>query len=596
MNNQSQACSNNGAGSADQPYCTIMAAMYAHHAPDDTILVQPGTYRERVTLQGSGAPGMPLVIRAAGPGVLVDGADSFASPGQWTPYDDDGVWLATEVTWQPLQAFADGARLKPASVSPGSLPVGAFTYVAGEGLYVNLGGENPGLHQALVGRRSYGFNGVTRSWVNIEGFAIAHTESRSILLTYDCRDMMIVNNHITFSNSYGIETDDVERITIAQNVVSDNNYHGIGLTDGSNACIVRDNESFRNIDPAVRRANGIYVRGSYENTLSGNRLHHNQDSGMMFTSDADYNLSFNNRSWNNGDHGFDHVNAPNNIHSNDLAFGNYKDGFSIEGDSHDCQLHNCIAVDNGLTTNEFDLWVNAPSAVGFVSDYNLFWNSTAQVPFKFVATLYGLLGDYQAASGQDAHSLQSDPLFEDSANGNFRLMSESPAIDAGTSAQPEWPAIDAVGDGRVDQVSIPDRGCGLVTYTDLGALEVQQQMVPDAVLLPNPLERIGDNGKRHAAPFGAGADSPPALSSGYPNPTHGAVEFALDLPAEAEVRWEVFDLQGRVVRSETRTFPAGRSLMSWDGRREDGAPTAAGVYLVHARVGGRELTRRMVRF
>src|SRR5262249_6564826 len=159
------------------------------------------------------------------------------------------------------------------------------------------------------------------------------------------------------------------------------------------------------------------------------------------------------------------------VHSNDVAFGNYKDGFSIEGDSHDCRVHNCIAVDNGLTTNEFDLWVNDLSSAGFVSDYNLFWNSTSQTPVKVINTLYATPVEYPAVSGPDRPSRQADPTFADPSNGDFNLLEGSLAIDAGTSAQPEWPAVDAIGDGRVDQAAIPDRGAGPVTYTDIGALE-----------------------------------------------------------------------------------------------------------------------------
>jgi parallel beta-helix repeat protein len=595
VNNQSEFCANGGPGSELQPYCTITAAANDHHAPGDTILVLPGTYREKITISASGAPGAPFVYLARGPGVVIDGSDDFADPALWS-HEGGGVWLAASVTWEPFQIVADGARVTPSTAPPNSLPANAFTWVDGVGLFVNLGGDNPGAHATMVGHRSYGFHAIAESWVNIIGFEITRTESRSIFVEQDCTDMVIAGNRVSFSNRYGIQADDAQRLTIEHNVSSDNNYHGIGLTDASRGCIVRDNESYRNIDPAVRRANGIYVRGSYENTISGNRLHDNQDSGMFFTSGSDYNLSFNNRSWNNGDHGFDHVDSPNNIHSNDVAFGNYKDGFSIEGDSHECELHNCIAVDNGLTTDEFDLWVNGPSAQGFVSDYNLFWNSTSQVPFKFIVTPYGQLGAYQAASGQDAHTLQADPRFKDAPHGDFSLVADSPAIDAGTSARPEWPAVDAIGDARVDQVAIPDRGDGPVTYADIGALEVQQQVEPDAILLPNPLGTIGDPRGRHAVPFGAGADSLVALSSGYPNPSRGTVEFTLVLPAEAEVRWEVFDLQGRSLRSETRRFAAGRSVITWDGRTEDGTPTAAGVYLVHARVGGQELTRRVARF
>ena len=595
VNNQGGTCSNSGAGTLAQPYCTISAAANAHHAPGDTILVMPGTYREKVTIPASGEPGQPLVFLAQGPGVLIDGADSFANPAQWTSYQGT-IWRAAGVTWQPSQVFVDGARLSPSSASPGDLPAGAFTSVSGSGLYVNLDGDNPGSHQTLVGRRSSAFSATTRSWVNIEGFEIARTELRSILLTVDCTDMVVARNRISFSNSYGIELVDAVRIDIEQNVVSDGNYHGIGLNQGSNACMVRGNECFRNFDPAIRRANGIRVYSSYENTLADNRLHDNQDSGMMFTSGADHNVSYNNRSWNNGDHGFDHVDAPFSTHTNDVAFGNYKDGFSVEGDSHDTQIYNCIAVDNGLTTDEFDLWVNDLSSAGFLSDYNLFWNSGDQEPFKFINTKYYGLNDYQAASGQDVHTLQADPRFEDAPAGDFYLLAGSPAIDAGCSSAPDWPDSDAVGNARVDEGSTVDRGAGPVTYADIGALEVVQQLEPDPIMLPNPLGTIGDRQKRRATFLNGVQGGTIALSNGYPNPSRDAVEFTLELPEDARLQWEVFDLQGRVVWSEQRQLGAGRAILRWDGSNAAGGRAPNGVYLVRATVNETVFNRRIARF
>jgi len=595
VDNQSGICSNSSdAGSQEQPYCSIVAAANVHHAPGDTILVMPGTYREKVAVPGSGAPDLPLVLLAQGPGVLIDGSDSFASPVQWTAYAGS-VWLAAGVTWPPRQVFVDGARLSPASIAPDDLPASSFTWVSGEGLYVNLGGDNPGVHETLVGRRSYAFYATAQSWVNIEGFDIAHTESRAIFLQYDCTDMVIARNRVSFSNSYGIEIVDGARIRVEHNVVSDGNYHGIGLASGSTACLVSDNECFRNVDPAVRRANGIYVYASSENTLARNNLHHNQDSGMFFTGGSDENVSCNNRSWLNGDHGFDHVDAAGSIHTHDVAFGNFKDGFSVEGDSPNTQIHNCIAVDNGLTTDEFDLWVNDLSAVGFVCDYNLFWNSTSQEPFKWIDTKYAGLADYQAVSGQDPHSLQGDPRFTNAPGGDFYLLPDSPAIDAGTSAVPDWPDRDAAGHGRVDEYQVPDHGAGPVTYADIGALEVTQQVDnPDVVMLPSPIGTLGGRPRRGASVLGrAGATL--SFSNGHPDPSHDATEFTLDLPQDARVRWEVFDLQGRVVWSEERELAAGRASLRWDGSSAGGGRAPSGVYLVRAAINGTVFTRRMVR-
>src|SRR5215471_11078127 len=150
------ACNNAGAGTQAQPYCTINAAIAAHSGPGITIVVNPGTYREQVTIPANGAAGSPFVIRASGPGVVIDGSDDFSNPALWA--SATGSFRAASVTWTPLQVYVDGARLTRTTNAPGSMPVNSFIWVSGQGLYVNLGGANPGTHATLVGHRSYGFN------------------------------------------------------------------------------------------------------------------------------------------------------------------------------------------------------------------------------------------------------------------------------------------------------------------------------------------------------------------------------------------------------------------------------------------------------
>jgi hypothetical protein len=677
VDNQSATCSNAGVGTEAQPYCTIGAAVAAHNGPGVTIIVKPGVYREQVTVPASGAAGSPFVIRAQGPGVVVDGADDFSGTGLWT-LSTGSVYLASTVTWNPLQVFVDGARLTPSTSAPGSLPPNAFVWVSGQGLYVNLGGTNPVLRQTLVGRRNYGFNLFSKSWVTVEGFEVTRTESRGIYMQNPCTDLVIARNRVSFANSYGIQAVNGSRLLIDENVVSDCNLHGIGLTAGTNASTLRNNEAFRMADPNNLHVAGIYLHTAPRNTLVGNRTHHNPDSGINFYTAADSCLAYNNRSWSNGDHGYDHLNAVGTIHIHDVAYGNDMDGFSIEGISPNTRLYNCIGVNNGLTTDEFDLWVNFDSAPGFVSDHNIFWNSTSQDPIKYINTRYASLATYQVASGQDAHSRQADPRFANAAAGDFTLMAGSPAIDAAKTDLPNWPATDVAGGVRRDDPSMPNTGVGPVLFADIGVLEfVPTTDLPPVVVAPVTLKPVPGstvtftvtasdpngqpiqsltmvpvtmpansgatftpNASKTAGtftwPLGAftgtfkvrfvasnaltgsatttiqvkarggrrdavesneeGAVGELAMSNGFPNPSRGDVEFALDLPTDAQVSWAVFDLQGRMVWSEERSMAAGHAQLRWDGMIATRGRAATGVYLVRVRVDGTTFNRRVVRF
>jgi len=132
--------------------------------------------------------------------------------------------------------------------------------------------------------------------------------------------------------------------------------------------------------------------------------------------------------------------------------------------------------------------------VGFVSDYNLLWNSTSgtapsgvpQMPVKYIKTAYSTISAYATATGQDAHTKQADPKFTGAAAADFHLLAGSPAIDAAMSSAPNWPATDAAGGARVDDPATANTGVGPVTYADLGAFEFVPPLVDRAPVVTAP--------------------------------------------------------------------------------------------------------------
>ena len=571
VDGQSGTCSNTGAGTELQPYCTIAAAMAAHNGPGVTIIVKPGTYREQITVPASGAAGSPFVFQASGPGVVIDGADDFSNTALWVSAGG-GTYLAATATWSVKQVFVDGARLTASTNTPATMPANTFQWVSGTGLYVNPGSGNPGSHKTLVGHRNYGFN-VYKTFVTISGFEITRTVDRGINLQNGCADMIVSNNKVSFAGSYGIQTVNGQRITITGNTVSDNAFHGIGLTSGASACTVSNNECFRNAHPTIRQANGIYLFGAPGNTVSGNRLHDNQDTGEQFNNGSNNCVSSNNRSYNNGDHGYDHLLSTGVVHVNDLAYHNYLDGFSFEGNAPSGQVHNCIATENG----EYDLWVDSTSAVGFVSDYNLLWNSTTgtapsggpQMPVKYIKTYYSTVAAYSTATGQDAHSKQADPKFTNAAAADFRLMAGSPAIDAAMSSAASWPATDATNGARLDDPRTANTGVGPVTFADLGPLEFIPPLVDHAPVVTAPgtvkaglgqkvtftVTAVDSDGDAITSLTMVAVKMPPASGATFTaNATNTAGTFTWNLPAVTG-NWQVkFVATNKLTGSATTTI------------------------------------------
>lgn len=87
----------------------------------------------------------------------------------------------------------------------------------------------------------------------------------------------------------------------------------------------------------------------------------------------------------------------------------------------------------------------------------------------------------------------------------------------------------------------------------------------------------------------------PAFSAPWPNPAREQSWFDCTLPGAAQVRVEVFDVAGRIVRllaDEPRA--AGKQESVFDLKDDRGVRLAAGVYLIRARLGSAVFTRRLV--
>lgn len=88
----------------------------------------------------------------------------------------------------------------------------------------------------------------------------------------------------------------------------------------------------------------------------------------------------------------------------------------------------------------------------------------------------------------------------------------------------------------------------------------------------------------------------PGALDAWPNPFARSVSVAFTLAAEMPVRLEVLDVAGREVwRSPEERFGPGRRSLTWEGRRSDGRPLAAGVYFLRVRGPGIAATRGVVR-
>lgn len=98
---------------------------------------------------------------------------------------------------------------------------------------------------------------------------------------------------------------------------------------------------------------------------------------------------------------------------------------------------------------------------------------------------------------------------------------------------------------------------------------------------PLPVRMLSDVSEDDSTPL------PKTLTvSSVPNPFNPSCEIHFSMPADGEISVEVFDVQGRRVRSLLKANAyAGPHSVRWDGRDGSGQMVAAGVYLVRIGMG-----------
>lgn len=177
------------------PLRTIQRAANLAQA-GDLVLIQPGVYRERISVPRSGTAAQPIVFRASGPGVILDGADATIAAGVSWSAGAGGTWsraigFATgHVVTEAGRLFRYGSLTALQSLAAGA--PGGFTF-DGASLHLKFAdGSAPSAHTVHVARLEEGFVIDARAHVRVEGLEIRHYGSgdygKGVYLRYasDC--------------------------------------------------------------------------------------------------------------------------------------------------------------------------------------------------------------------------------------------------------------------------------------------------------------------------------------------------------------------------------------------------------------------------
>jgi len=429
------------------------------------------------------------VVLAASGTLYVDGSSSSCtdggsgSPSQPYCTIDKAAQLAQAGDTVAVNGGTyTGTSVNPANTGASGSPI---TFTASPGVTISGGVD------------AFTISG--RSYIVINGFTITSTSSYGIGVSSSSH-ITISNNAVTGSGqrvkgltAAGISLSGTSSSLVTHNTSDNNSDFGIILSAGSANNTVSFNEASRNAEGWQRNANGINVidTGSSGNTLLGNVVHDNEDSGLQFFSGANNGLAVENVSYNNGDHGIDDYNVTGGRLIGNTVYHNCTDGINVEGASGNYTVMNNISVDNAVypayngiscnrRTGDIGIFDSAPATT--TMDYNLVYLTTAGSLYVWNNTSYSSPAALFSATGQEGHGLQADPKWISSANSNFRLQEGSPAIDSANSGASGESTIDADGNPRVDDPSTPNTGVGPRAYDDRGAYEFQ----PTCGAPPNP--------------------------------------------------------------------------------------------------------------
>ena len=96
-------------------------------------------------------------------------------------------------------------------------------------------------------------------------------------------------------------------------------------------------------------------------------------------------------------------------------------------------------------------------------------------------------------------------------------------------------------------------------------------------------------------PGSSGSSGLAQLGPVFPNPGSGAATVRFELMQQSQVRLELYDVRGALVRRIVDAMRApGMYTASWDGRDQHGSALSSGVYLLRFAAGPYRETRRLV--
>jgi parallel beta-helix repeat protein len=439
-----QNCSNSGAGSSAQPFCSIGTAAARVVAGDD-VVVRAASYAERVRITRSGTASAPITFAGDAGATVTGQLYGFDIAAQWVTIQGFTVTSTT----------SDGIRcILCSNVTINSNQVAD---AQGKGLYIR-DSSNMTLTDNVVQRsESHGIYMQNDTNFTISGGSVSGS-----------------GQPVQDQTKKGIYVTGCSNSIITGTEVFDNSDNGIYLIEGTKGVRVKRTVTHGNARGWSRAAAGVETR-SDGNIIESNIGYDNEDSAINMRWGGSNALVFNNIGYGNGDHGIDVLESPGARIIGNSVFDNVAAGINVEGNSPGATIVNNISVDNGINSprTEGNIRVTSTSTDGTIADYNIVYQSVSARLYHWNGTYYQSLATlHNTYPNVEVHAIQADPAWVAPASGDFHLRAGSPAIDSANSGVSDAPSVDAEGHARCDDPATVNTGAGPRAYDDRGALEL----------------------------------------------------------------------------------------------------------------------------
>ncbi|WP_309609108.1 right-handed parallel beta-helix repeat-containing protein [Flavobacterium sp.] len=318
----------------------------------------------------------------------------------------------------------------------------------------------------------------------------------------------IYNNVTGFSENL-THSGNVDGFVVQNNLVHDNNNIGIECEGNYGASatpsldharngFVRNNKCYNNTCPYSTAA-GIYVDGGWDIVVEQNESYNNsygveigcEENGTTRNIMVKNNIFYNNRDSGVYLGGYDIGTTGqvlNTIIRNNSFFQNNSLNTAV-GEIEISKASNCRIENNIFYVNNTKVLYNLNNIspqTNITFDYNTYFtpnNNPNDIIIYYSAAGYSNFNSYRTATGQDVHSIYSNPNFVNAslATINMVLQTSSPCINLGNPAVLTQPELDFLNNPRV------------VNTIDIGAYENQTplsspefQMLNEVKVFPNP--------------------------------------------------------------------------------------------------------------